>query len=462
MRLRGGWLAAWCGAWLALAGSCRPAPAHAAEPLRFDGRDRYTLFDRHLQTRQLRLQLEQPGQGFRLTRDWEPFRAAGDVAIGTQQTYGHGEQSRFHGFAIADTFLSLRILPGLDVTLNLLAFNPSASDGYRVSAVIKPAVALDAEADLFRIAGKPLHLGVSGTDLGFVTLGEGLLFEQTQLEGVVGWLDYGDATLSYLYGGRALWEDDDLIRTELALFGRRLRFMFVEWQNKLALADPLGPRTIANLTLEGKTARYADVTLDLPLPHGFRSAFEYALRFRDTPRHAALLRLDYLRRDLGPLDLHAGYQFRFYQHGFGPRNLALAPTVPFSFPYQEDVYVTNPFEYLGISEDFEQWSHTLMLEARLELLHGIELFAFEELFERRATAFSRQATAVTTWEGLQAPGRRLGHYYSAGVSYYPWRGLPHRADVFVTDKQVPGTSSMLTPQRFAPGRYYVLRFRALF
>jgi hypothetical protein len=36
----------------------------AQEASRFDGRDRYTQFDRHLQTRQLRQLLEQPGQQY--------------------------------------------------------------------------------------------------------------------------------------------------------------------------------------------------------------------------------------------------------------------------------------------------------------------------------------------------------------------------------------------------------------
>jgi hypothetical protein len=437
-------------------------PARAAEPLRFDGRDRYTLFDRHLQTRELKLQLEQPDQVFRLTRGWQPFLAAGDVSIGTQQTYGYGSQTHFHGFAIADTFLSLELLPGLDITLNLLAFNPSASDGYRASAVIKPGVAVDASKDLFDIAGRPLHFGVTGTDLGVITLGHGLLFEQTELEGVAGFLEYGDVRLSYLYGGRALWTDDDLIRSELSLLDGRLRFTFIEWQTKFQLRLPSFGASFNNIIDERATSRYADVAVEVPLGHGFRTALEYALRFRDRPRSGALLRADFLRRDLGRLDLHLGYQFRFYEHGVGPRNFSLSPTVPLSFPYQEDTYVTNPFEYLGISEDFEQWSHTLMLETRFELRRGLEIFGYAELWQRTASAFSRAAAPVTTAEGFAAPGQRLSAFYSAGFSYYPWQHLPHRADVFITNKQVPGENEQVTFQRFEPGRYYVLRLKAFF
>src|SRR5258706_16042496 len=136
----------------------------AQELPRFDGRDHYTLFDRHLQTRELRRQLEQPGQEFRLLRNHDRLWAAGEFSIGTQQTWDGGEQAHFHGFGIADSFASLEILPDLHVNVNLLAFNPSASDGYRVSAVVKPGIAVDFGGELFRIADRPLRFGVTGTD----------------------------------------------------------------------------------------------------------------------------------------------------------------------------------------------------------------------------------------------------------------------------------------------------------
>jgi hypothetical protein len=213
-----------------------------------------------------------------------------------------------------------------------------------------------------------------------------------------------------------------------------LRFMFVQWQTDYTLVGTGSNPAFGNLSSVGAVARYADVTLDLPLPGGLHSALEYALRFRASPSHAAMWRVDWLRRNLGPLQLHVGYQFRWYRHAFGPRDFELPPTVAFSFPYQEDAYVTNPYEYLGISHDFDQWSHTLMLETRLRLPHDFELFANEELWQRTASLFSRPLVTTTTPEGFQAPGRRLNGYYSAGVSYYPWRGSPHRADAYLTNK----------------------------
>src|SRR5258706_8172 len=141
----------------------------AQEPPRFDGRDHYTLFDRHLQTRELRRQLEQPGQEFRLLRNHDRLWAAGEFSFGTQQTWD---------------------------------------------------------------------------------------------------------------GGGSLWQDDDLIESELSLFSRRLRFMFVQWQTDYSLLDLQRIAEFMPPKLEGAVARYADVTLDLPLPAGFHSALEYALRFR--------------------------------------------------------------------------------------------------------------------------------------------------------------------------------------
>jgi hypothetical protein len=448
---------------LSALGATYAGGARAEEAPNFDGRDRYTLFDRHLQTRELRRQLEQPDQQFRMFRAWDRFSFAGDFSIGTQQVWDGGSQAHFHGFGIADTFAALAILPELSVNLNLLAFNPSASDGYRVSAGVKPGIAVDFGGELLHIAGKAVRFGVTGTDLGEITLGEGLLFEQTQLEGVIAWLSYGSTTLSYMYAGRSLWLDDDLIQSELSLFDRRLRFMFVQWQTDYTLAAGASP-SFGNLVNTGAVARYVDATLDLPLPSGFHSGLEYALRVGASPSHAAIWRVDWLRRDLGPFQLHAGYQFRWYRHAFGPRDFELAPTVAFSFPYQEDAYVTNPYEYLGISHDFDQWSHTLMLEARVRLPRDFELFANEELWQRQASLFSRPSAIDSTPEGFQAPGDRLSGYYSAGVSYYPWHGSPQRADAYLTNKQVSGTNeaSDTTFQRFKPGRYYVLRFKAFF
>jgi hypothetical protein len=180
------------------------------------------------------------------------------------------------------------------------------------------------------------------------------------------------------------------------------------------------------------------------------------------PRAALLLRTDWLRRDLGPLDVHIGYQFRFYQRGSGPRSLPPWPSVPFSFPYQEDSYATNPFEYMTLADFADQWSHTVMLEARLELGAGFELFGNEELWQRFVTNFSDGSELRgKTPGGFDLSDQAPLSYYSAGLSYYPWRRAPHRADVMVTNKQVPGQAEE-SLQRFAPGRYYVARFKAFF
>ena len=108
-----------CG--LSALGSTYSGSLRAEEAPTFDGRDRYTLFDRHLQTRELKRQLEQPDQQFRLLRSGDRIWAAGDFSIGTQQVWDGGSQAHFHGFGIADTFVSLALLPELSVNVNLLA-----------------------------------------------------------------------------------------------------------------------------------------------------------------------------------------------------------------------------------------------------------------------------------------------------------------------------------------------------
>jgi hypothetical protein len=81
---------------------------------------------------------------------------------------------------------------------------------------VKPGFVLHAALPLVELGSDPVRADVLGTDLGWVTLGNGLLFEQLPLEGVLGVLSWRSLQLSYTYGGRALWDDDDLIRTQLS------------------------------------------------------------------------------------------------------------------------------------------------------------------------------------------------------------------------------------------------------
>jgi hypothetical protein len=416
-----------------------------------DGRDHDTLFLRHPVNRQLAAQLAAADQDFRMGRDFDRWAFAADLSIGTEQTFESGGQARFHGYYLADTYFAVHVLDGLDANLNLLLFNPSASDGYRVSSQVNAGLALHAWVNLFDFRNAPLRLDVFGTDLGWVTFGAGLLLEQVPLEGVTGRLTYRELGFTYSYIGRALWSDDDVIRTELAWLSHRVGLMYVDWhKNDAALGGP----PVQNI------AHFVSAFASVPIPKGFHIAGELAVRPRRGLQTAALARADYLGSPVPWLELHAGYQFRWYAREFGPRDQVIQPTVPFSTPYQEDVYVTNSFEYLGISKLFNQWSHTEMLETRLRVRARLQLFGQGELWSRFAS--STDPVVVVTPEGFRAPGKRTELFYRAGFTLNPWAGRPHRVNAFVTNKQVQAgfQSSDLQVRRFAPGTYWLLELQA--
>src|SRR5690349_18932018 len=73
-----------------------------------DGRDAWTLLERHLVNRQLFEQIRADAQTFRLGRNLDPLAAAADVRIGTQQPLDGGAQSRFHGLYVLNTFGAVR------------------------------------------------------------------------------------------------------------------------------------------------------------------------------------------------------------------------------------------------------------------------------------------------------------------------------------------------------------------
>jgi hypothetical protein len=136
--------------------------------------------------------------------------------------------------------------------------------------------------------------------------------------------------------------------------------------------------------------------------------------------------------------------------------------MPFNLPYREDQYVTNSFEYLAISELFEQWSHSFMAEARVTALPQIEIFADGELWLRYAAARGEPGRVVYTPDGFRAPGRALGFFYRAGLSLYPWPAYPHRLNAFLTNKQVASgiSSADPVPLRYDPGTYVVFELEA--
>ena len=428
------------------------ARASASDAVIDDGRDPFTLFYRHPVNRQLFTQLSAPDQDFRLGRDLGRVAFAADLSFGTEQTFGLTPQARFHGYYLADTYLAAHLLDGLDANLNLLLLNSSASDGYRVSSQVDAGLALHAWLNVLTLRDAPVRFDVYGTDLGWVTLGAGLMVEQVPLEGVTGRLSYRQLALAYSYIGRAFWSDDDLIRYQASMFGDRIGLMLLNWIKtdvQVAGAPPT-PNAI-----------FVSAFADFPLPRGFHVAGEVAARARENPQWAALGRADYLGRPVSWLEAHLGYQFRWYGRRFGPRDVVIQPSVPFSTPQQEDVYVTNSFEYFGISSLFAQWSHTVMLETRARIGTHVQLFAQGELWSRAAS--SPAPDVAFTPEGFAAPGTRTELFYRGGASVYPWAGRVHRANFYMTNKQVNGGPMVndLVYQRFAVrGPYVVLELQA--
>ncbi|MBN1610063.1 MAG: hypothetical protein JW940_25780 [Polyangiaceae bacterium] len=431
-----------------------PREAAAAQSVFADGRDSYTLLERHLLNRQLADQLEE--QPYRLWRSAGRLTFASDLAIGTQQTLHAAQQSRFHGYFLADLFAAAPIVDGLDANLNLLTFNPSASDGYRVSAEVRPGFALHWTQDLGEVDGVPLVANVLGPDLGWVTLGKGLLLEQIPAEGVTGDLSWQGLGVRNTYVGRALWPDDDVISSSLRVFGGLAELGLVNW--KTHRYDLYDDREMEAT----RSAWYLSAAVDLPLGRGFRVAGEYAVRRRQGTRGGALGRIDYLHRGSSWLSVHTGYQLRWYDARFGPRRELVPPSSVFNTPYQEDVYATNSFEYLYLSEWFEQISHTLMLEVHARLGSYLDLFVEAEEWARHATGHGAEYPVLYSPEGFRAPGNLLRLYYRTGVSLLPFTGLPHRLSAFVTNKQVRGGYYATEPisRRFDSGTFWALQLEA--
>ena len=440
-----------------------PAYARAASPdIVADDRDQYTLFYRHPVNRQLFEQMVDPAFAYRLGPAHGPITALSDVTMGTQQAIT-GTQSRYHGWFIADTYIGVRPVTGLDINMNLLALNPSASDGFRASSSVHPGLSLHLYHDLFNVNGSPVRFDIMGPDLGWLTTGNGLLVESTPAEGVLGVARYKQWELKYLFVGRMYWAEDDYENIALSALRGKVQFNFVNWQKE---DPPLGTLPIApsydysavSPSFPGGHAYYATLVTRFPIHERFRIATEFAYRAQKHAKMGALGRADFIVRDGGWYAIHLGYQFRYYQAGFGPKDRLVTPTWQFNTPLQQDAYVTNPFEYLGISQSYDQWSHTVMGEARVRAPFGIEAYTDTELWMRYARSNTVPKYATYTAEGFRAPGQSTSFYYQSGIRYYPWANLPHRASISVSNKQVHGAWAVTdaVESRFAKGTYWIL------
>jgi hypothetical protein len=460
---------------VAVTGSLLLVSTTARAQVHADGRDAWTLLNRRLVNRQLFEQIRTPQQLHRLGRNLDAFAAAADVRIGTQQPVDKSPQSRFHGFYVLNTFGAVRPFYGVDANLNLTILNPSASDGYRVSSQVLAGVALHGYYDLDIGDREPVKLDVFGTDLGLVTLGRGLLLEQTPSEGEVASARFHGFEVRQAFIGRALWPNDDVISVALRGLDGKVELSFVRWQFKespttnaasIRASLPNGEVPASGGAVQSafqSASHYVGGSVNLPFTETLRAAVEYQGKVGDgSLKSGVLARGDFLDRDVFGMSFHLGYQFRFYEAGFGPSRVLRAPTTRYAVPDFEDIYVTNPFEYFGVSEYFRQWSHTVMAEAIIPIFPMFKVVLNGEYFLRFAADRSSPGRVVYLQDWGLLPGKADNLYYKIGLQVEPWRGFPHRVSAILTNKQVASGSNVTDPQtrRFVDGNFYLLQFEA--
>ncbi len=429
-----------------------------------DGRDRFALFDSHPLNHQLFVQRNDPGQSFRLGPQAGHWTALADIDVGTQQVLDADYQTRYHGWFVADTYAAFSPLRGVELNLNLLFVNPSASDAYRVSSMIHPGLGLHLARDLFDVDGDPLRADVMGIDLGTVTTGNGLLLERVPLEGVVAITRWRSVEARLLYGGRALWQDDDYKTLTFSVLEGKAELNLVQWQRRdppEGVLPPADDSTYAT-SFPMDQAYYATLSSRWPISDVLHLSTEYGYRAKSRPRVGGMARLDLNLHEEQAWAVHLGYQFRYYQAGFGPRDALITPSWPFNSLAQNDQYVTNPFEYHGISAGYDQWSHTAMGEGRVRFFAEWEAYLNSELWQRFARADAEPRFVAYTPDGFRAPGRRTFFFYELGLRFYPFRGLPHRGSFNITNHAIEADWSITTPvdRRYHRGTYYNVAMEA--
>jgi hypothetical protein len=406
--------------------------ALSSTPVYADGRDDRTLLPQHLVNRNLPGQLEE----FRYGDELGPFSAAADVLLSSEVTLGKDTPAPFHGFFFTNAFFSLDIFEIADVNLNLLVLAMTASGGYRATNSVIPGFAAHLHLELFRLAGDPVLFDVLASDLDVVTLGEGLVRETTPLEGFLGGFRWNAFELRALFGGRVYWYGDDLFHVAFRAFDGLVGAGYTLWfRGYGGELDPFTPKA-HYASLHGKWSPFDGGTI----------AGEYIARIGGprTVAHAAMARGDYLQR-FGDLALHAGYQFRWYQTGFGPIDQLWTPTTLPLTPLREDYYATSSFEILGLTPFFDQWSHTVMLEATFRLAM-FEIFGELEWWLRFTSDVEKEpARPVYSAQGDLVPGVLNQIWYRAGVRLYPLDGLPHHLVAYFSNKSVFAQGSAINP-----------------
>ena len=416
-----------------------------------DGRDPWTLFTPKLVNRNLAEQLED--QPLRLGRNLGAFSAAADLSVGAQVRTARALQSRFHGYFVADTFASVKLGSWLDANLNVTATNPSASDGYRLSSFVLPGLSLHLHPALPPLLGDEVRLDFLAPDLDLVTVGRGLLLEQVPLEGYRGGIRWKGFELSTVYAGQLYFTDDDFQTVILSALNGRVGAL-ATWWDLPASSAPDAPRV---------NSYYLGLFGELPLRSDLRLAAEAEARLTAGKlRPGALVRADFLSRDLGRWQVHGGWQFRYYARGFTPQALDERPATSPSLPYREEAYVTNTFEVLDLSRYYDQWSHTAMLEVRLRVVGPVSAVADLEGW-LRFVADPGVLPRVVYAEGLgRVPGVVPSLAYRAGLEVRIDKPVPFRALALFTNKTVNSSGWITEPveQRFSRAPLLLLRLEA--
>ncbi len=403
-----------------------------------DDRDHRTLLPQKLINRNLSTQLD----SFRLGADLGIFSAAADLQIGTQAPIDGGSPTPFHGFFFTDMFLAVQVFEGIEVNLNVLLLNTTASGGFRILADVLPGLAAHLFLDIATIDGDPLRFDFVTPDLDLVTLGEGLLLETTPLEGFMGGLSWRGFELQTIFGGRVFWQQDDLLHFNLTALDGHVGVSYTQWWTGFADTGEPSVEPNANGRYLAAFGRWS------PLP-GITLAAEYNARLggERAASQAALLRGDLLKR-YKDFSVHLGYQVRYYQTGFGPLETLTAPSTIPSTPGREDYYATNSFEYLWASPFYDQLSHTAMLEGRYRV--GLVEF-FGELEWWLRYVYDQQPGPPRVVSGLNQellPGLATQMYYRVGARLYPFEQLPHRIVAFASNKSIFSFGRVTQPVPF--------------
>ncbi len=415
------------------------ALAMSATPAIFaDATDRRTLLPKKLVNRSVATQLDE----YRFGRELGLLTLAADIQIGTQAPLDGLAPTPFHGFFVSDVYLEAQVVEGLDINLNLLMLNTTASGGYRVLADLLPGLAAHLHLDIATLLGEPVYFNFVTPDLDLVTLGEGLLIETVPLEGFMGALAWRGLEFRTVFGGRVFWQNDDLLNFTLRAFDGALGFGYTQWWTGYGDQNPVFSPLVDGRYLNA-FARWEPIA-------GLTLAGEYGARIGGSKSiaHAAVARADLLHR-VDNFAFHIGYQARYYSQGFGPFDVLTTPSTIMSTPNREDYYVTNSYEYLWLTPYFNQYSHTVMFEGQYRV-GKVDIFAELEWWIRTASDVREPSRLVVDRAGDSFPGVLPKTYYKFGAALLPFSKQPHRVSLYVSNKAVMSYSRVTIPvvQRF--------------